>query len=107
MTMVHSPDYFAYAYAVLVTVGGIIGFLRKGSLPSLTIGLLTGMVLLYAAYQVSLNPQNATLGFVVCAFLAAVMGFRFFKTGAFMPAGLVAGLSVAMGGRYLLKIINS
>ena len=101
-----SPDYFAYAYALLVTFGGLMGFVRKGSLPSLAMGLLSGLVLFYAAYQVSLNPQNATLGLVVCAFLAIVMAHRFFKSGAFMPAGLVAGLSTAMGGRYLLKLTS-
>ena len=104
--MAHSTDLFAYAYAILVTFGGIMGYARKGSLPSLVMGLSTGVVLFYAAYQVSLSPQNATLGFVVCFFLAAMMGYRFFQSGLFMPAGLVAGLSVAMGGRYLLKLIN-
>ena len=104
--MAHSADFFAYSYAILVTFGGIMGYARKGSLPSLVMGLLTGIILFYAAYQVSLSPQNATLGLVVCCFLAAMMGYRFFQSGAFMPAGLVAGLSVAMGGRYLLKLIN-
>ena len=105
--MAYSTDFFAYAYALLVTFGGIMGYARKGSLPSLIMGLASGLILFYAAYQVSLSPQNATLGFIVCAFLAIMMGYRFFQSGAFMPAGLVAGLSVAMGGRYLLKLMTS
>ena len=105
--MGNSTDYFAYAYALLVMFGGVMGYARKGSLPSLVMGLASGLILCYAAYQVSLNPQNAVLGFVVCFCLAAMMGYRFFQSGAFMPAGLVAGLSVAMGGRYLLKLLTS
>ena len=35
-----SPVYFAYAYALLVTIGGVMGFFRKGSLTSLAMGLL-------------------------------------------------------------------
>ena len=104
--MAYSTDFFAFAYAILVTIGGVMGYARKGSLPSLVMGLASGLVLFYAAYQVSLSPQNATLGFVVCSFLAVIMGYRFFQSGAFMPAGLVAGLSVAMGGRYLLKLLS-
>ena len=105
--MSHSPDFFAYGFAILVTVGGIMGYVRKGSLPSLIMGVATGIVLLVAAYRVSSNPQNAALGFVVCGLLALIMSYRFFHSGAFMPAGMVAGLSLAMGGRYLLKLLSS
>ena len=104
--MAHSPDYFAYAYALVVLFGGIMGYARKGSLPSLIMGMASGLLLFYAAYQVSLSPQNATLGLLICGSLAVMMGYRFFQSGAFMPAGLVAGLSVAMGGRYLLKLLS-
>ena len=81
------------------------GLLPQRELDIFSHGSSRHLVLFYAAYQVSLNPENATLGFFVCAFLAIVMRLRFFKSGTFMPAGLVAGLSVAMGGRYLLKTL--
>merc|ERR1712135_162236 len=83
-----------------------MGYARKGSFPSLIMGMASGLLLFYAAYQVSLSPQNAPLGLLICASLAIMMGYRFFQSGAFMPAGLVAGLSVAMGGRYLLKLLS-
>ena len=104
--MAHSPDYFAYAYALVVLFGGIMGYARKGNLPSLIMGMASGLLLFYAAYQVSLSPQNAVLGLLISGSLAVMMGYRFFQSGAFMPAGLVAGLSVAMGGRYLLKLLS-
>jgi len=99
-----TPDYFGYAFAAIVILGGFIGFARKGSVPSLLMGALVGLCLLYAASLVSQNPKNAGLGFVTCGVLSVVMGYRFFLSGAFMPAGLVAGLGVAMSGRYALKL---
>jgi len=39
--------------------------------------------------------------------LAAIMGKRFLASGAMMPAGLVAGMSLAMFTRYALRAVNN
>ncbi len=63
-------------------------------------GLLFGSVLAFGAYQTSQNPNNYMVGLGGSAVLAGVMGSRFYNSGKFMPAGLVAVLSVAMILRY-------
>ena len=65
----------------------------------LTFGALAG----YGAYQTSKDPANYYLSFGVSALLTGVMGQRAVSSGKFMPAGLVACLSLAMVARYSLK----
>jgi len=98
--VVPEKDLLGYGFSALVIVGGLMGF-KKGSKQSLEAGLLAGAAIGFAANRVSIDPSNAYLGTGVCGTLAGVMSYRFAKTRAFMPAGLVAGLSGAMAGRYL------
>ncbi|CAG8558103.1 5755_t:CDS:2, partial [Ambispora gerdemannii] len=85
-------DIFGYVYATAIAVGGIIGYLKAGSTPSLVAGLSFGGAAGYAAYRVSLNPKNSGLALIVSSALLVVMGVRFAKSGKFMPAGLIATL---------------
>lgn len=74
-----------------------------GSAASLGMGLAFGGVLGFGAYQTSVNPNNYYLGLGTSAVLAGVMGHRFMNSGKFMPAGLVATLSIAMVIRYAAR----
>ncbi|XP_077283032.1 transmembrane protein 14 homolog [Arctopsyche grandis] len=96
-------DLIGYAYAATVAAGGILGYAKAGSIPSLGAGLLFGSVLGYGAYQTSQDPSNYSLTLGTSAVLGGMMGYRYFNTGKFMPAGLVCVLSVAMVTRILLK----
>lgn len=98
--VVPEKDLLGYGFAALVVVGGLVGF-KKGSKQSLEAGLLAGAGIGFAANRVSVDPSWAFLGTGICGTLAGVMGHRFSKTKAFMPAGLVAGLSAGMAGRYM------
>jgi uncharacterized membrane protein (UPF0136 family) len=60
-----------------------------GSIPSLGAGLLFGSILCYGAYQTSQNPNNFMLMLGTSAALGGLMGYRFYNSGKFMPAGLV------------------
>jgi len=97
---VPEKDLLGYGFAALVVVGGLIGF-KKGSKQSLGAGLLAGAGIGFAANRVSVDPSWAFLGIGICGTLAGVMGFRYYKMRAFMPAGLVAGLSGGMAVRYM------
>ncbi|KAG9303663.1 hypothetical protein G9A89_018560 [Geosiphon pyriformis] len=85
-------DYPGYAYSLIVGIGGIIGFVKAGSTPSLLAGLTFGGLAAYAAHRVSTNPKNVGLALIVSCLLLTVMGVRFARSGKFMPAGLVAVL---------------
>ncbi|WP_435007767.1 TMEM14 family protein [Tundrisphaera lichenicola] len=81
-------------YGFLLIVGGIIGYRKAGSRPSLIAGSLSGIVA-FAALAVS---TRSLLGFQIGAALAALMlvvfDIRYFKTRKFMPSGLLAALSL-------------
>nr|XP_054346057.1 transmembrane protein 14B isoform X1 [Pongo pygmaeus] len=84
--------WFGFGYTALVVSGGIVGYVKTGSVPSLAAGLLFGSLAGLGAYQLSQDPRN------VWGFLAAtsvtfvgVMGMRSYYYGKFMPVGLIAG----------------
>ncbi len=83
-------------YALLVAIGGIIGYVKAKSNQSLISGLGSG-VALAAAWYVSL--QDLTVGLALAAAIALalviVFALRFKATSKFMPAGLLAILSLA------------
>ncbi|XP_058072524.1 protein FATTY ACID EXPORT 5-like [Magnolia sinica] len=98
-------------YGLLVLVGGIMGYVKKGSTASLGGGAGSGLVLLIAgflslkAYGKRRNSHVALILQTVVAFvLTWVMGQRYIQTSKIMPAGVVAGLSGLMALFYIYKI---
>ncbi|XP_065608583.1 transmembrane protein 14C-like isoform X2 [Cyrtonyx montezumae] len=83
-----------------------IGALRQCSVPSLAAGLLFGSLAGLGAYQLSQNPGNVWISLITSGTLTAVMGTRFYNSGKFMPAGLIAGVSLLMVGRLALKMVE-
>ncbi|XP_070556116.1 transmembrane protein 14C-like [Ptychodera flava] len=98
-------DVLSFGYAVVVTVGGIIGYVKAGSTMSLMSGLCFGALAFLGAYQTSQNPRNFYIALGTAAILAGVMGMRFSKSGKFMPAGLVCILSCLQAGRFVLRLM--
>ena len=85
-------------YAVLLAVGGIIGFTKAGSRPSLIAGLASAVGALLALI---LSLQNRTLGMGLACLLAILLfvffGYRYAaKTRKFMPAGLLSVVSLVV-----------
>ncbi|EFJ14481.1 hypothetical protein SELMODRAFT_84071 [Selaginella moellendorffii] len=96
------------AYAAIVGVGGIIGYLKRRSAMSLVSGIVSSCLLVYVHTQLPVNPVVASsLGLGVSALLLVAMGNRFQKTGKLFPAGIVALLSFIMTGGYLHGIIHT
>uniref|UniRef100_A0A8D2KKR2 Transmembrane protein 14C n=1 Tax=Urocitellus parryii TaxID=9999 RepID=A0A8D2KKR2_UROPR len=83
--------YFGFGYAALVATGGIIGYAKAGSVPSLAAGLFFGSLAGLGAYQLSQDPRNIWVFLATSGTLAGIMGMRFYHSGKFMPAGLIAG----------------
>ncbi len=82
-------------FGALTIVGGIIGYVKAGSLPSIIAGAITGVLLLVAGF---LLPEHRAAGiataFVVSFVLAAQFVPKFIRTGKMMPAGMMSILSV-------------
>ncbi|KAF8071379.1 FAX5 [Scenedesmus sp. PABB004] len=103
---------FTPLYAGALAVGGVAGWVAKGSAPSLAAGLGSA-ALLAACSQASLRSYRAgttckpatALSLAVAAALTSVMGLRYVATGKFMPAGLTAGLSAAMSAFYVWSLL--
>ncbi|RHZ79373.1 hypothetical protein Glove_149g36 [Diversispora epigaea] len=93
-------DYIGYAYSFTVALGGIIGFVKAGSTMSLAAGLTFGCLAAFGANRVSKNSKNVGVALTVSVLLLGLMGFRFYKSGKFMPAGLVTVLSLLSAARY-------
>lgn len=100
-------DFIAIAYSLAVTAGGVMGYVKKGSLMSGMAGVVCGGLLGIGAYQTSQNPNNYYLSLGVAGVMTGVMGSRFLNSGKFMPAGLVAILSLGMVVRYGLRWVNA
>jgi len=82
-------------FGALTIIGGIIGYVKAGSLPSIIAGSITGVLLLIGG---SLLPQHRTaslaIAFVISLLLAAQFVPKFIRTGKAMPAGMMSILSV-------------
>jgi len=51
-------EYPAFATGILSVVGGLIGYSRKGSLPSLFGGVLVGVLFIYSANLLRTDPKG-------------------------------------------------
>jgi uncharacterized membrane protein (UPF0136 family) len=83
-------------YAVLVIAGGVMGYVKARSKPSLISGLISGAALLIAWWISLAKSYSAGIGLAACLAIALliVFGLRFRKTNKFMPAGLMAIVSL-------------
>jgi len=82
-------------FGALTIIGGVIGYVKAGSVPSIIAGAITGVVLLIAGY---ILPEHRAAGLitalVVSLLLAAQFVPKLVRTGKMMPAGLMSILSV-------------
>lgn len=86
---------FTLIYGVLAIVGGAIGYKQAGSQVSLISGIISGFLLLIAAYMLyGRSPAGPLLAGIVSLVLVVVFVIRLIKTRKFMPAGLMVIMGV-------------
>ena len=82
-------------FGVLTIVGGIVGYVKAGSVASIIAGSITGVLLLVAGF---LLPEHRSVGLatalIVSLLLAAQFIPKLLRTGRVMPAGIMSLLSV-------------
>ena len=93
-------SHFALTMAVLSGIGGVAGYLKTGSMPSLVAGVGIGGLYAFGGWQI--NRGSADLGHRIntaaALLLAGAMGPRYLTTRKLWPAGImaVAGLASAV-----------
>src|SRR5437762_14051605 len=82
-------------FGVLTIAGGVVGYIKAGSVASIIAGSITGVLLLVAAF---LLPEHRAVGLatalIISLLLAAQFTPKFLRTGRVMPAGTMSVLSV-------------
>ena len=86
----------ALIYGILAVVGGIVGYRKAGSKPSLISGVVSGLLLIIGALRAAQGILSGLwLVRVVTLVLVVVFIIRLIKTKKFMPAGLMVAAGVA------------
>lgn len=95
------------AYGFLVAAGGILGYVKSQSRPSLIAGSVSGLFLVAAALLVVMGvAAGAYVGFTVNVMLIVLFGMRFGKTRKFMPSGMMLVLSVVVAGCLVSELFS-
>src|SRR5881296_1569927 len=82
-------------FGILTIAGGVMGYIKAGSVASIIAGSITGVLLLVAAF---LLPEHRAIGLASALILSLLLAGqfvpKFLRTGKVMPAGIMSILSV-------------
>ena len=82
-------------FGALTILGGVIGYVKAGSLPSIIAGAITGILLLVAGW---ILPTNRAIALIIALVVSILLAVQFvpklIRTGKIMPAGLMSVLSL-------------
>jgi uncharacterized membrane protein (UPF0136 family) len=82
-------------FGVLTIAGGIVGYVKAGSVASIIAGSITGVLLLVAAFLLTDHRGvGLAIALVISLLLAVQFVPKFLQTGRVMPAGMMSILSV-------------
>ncbi|KAL7531414.1 hypothetical protein ACHAWF_003761 [Thalassiosira exigua] len=108
MSSIPGSAHPAFGFGAITIAGGLLGYVRKGSKPSLGAGIVCGGLLVASGVMISGDSQYAghSLAAGTSALMTLGMGHRLLKTGKFMPAGVVSVLAAASMGYHVKKAIE-
>ncbi len=82
-------------YGAFVLLGGLMGYIKAHSLPSLIMGGISGLLLFATSYGLFQGQSWATTAaFALPLLLTLFFLYRFSQSYAFMPAGLMVVLGI-------------
>ncbi len=100
----------AFGFGAITIVGGVLGYVRRGSKPSLGAGVVCGGLLVASGVMISGDGDTQFGGHSLAAGTSALMtlgmGHRLLKTGKFVPAGLVSVIAAASTGYHTMKALE-
>jgi uncharacterized membrane protein (UPF0136 family) len=95
MTILEVARIYLFVFGALTIAGGVLGFVKANSRPSLIAGAVSGASLLVAGYMVGARGWlGLALGLVLSTSLAARFIGAYKKSGKLMPAGMMAVLGM-------------
>lgn len=93
----HQTALLVIAFAIVTALGGFIGYLTAGSVPSLISGFVFGLLLLACGLAML---KRSVLGYFAACLLTAILlcffGYKFLNTGKFAPPGIMALASLGV-----------
>ena len=94
--MIETAKIFYFIFGALTIVGGVMGYVKASSVASLVAGGVAGILLIVAGVLAGAGKVQAALilGAIVSIALAARFLPAYLATHKFMPAGMMAILSV-------------
>ena len=93
--MIAPTKIYFIIFGLLTIAGGAMGYVKAGSTISLIAGLISGVLLLLAAFLLPAQAMaGLALGGLVSLLLIGYFLPAFLRTGKVMPAGMMAILSI-------------
>ena len=93
--MLGAAKVYFIIFGLLTITGGIVGYVKAGSVISIVAGSISGLLLVAAAF---LLPDHQAAGLIVALVVSVLLAGqfvpKFFSTHKVMPAGLMSVLSV-------------
>lgn len=84
-------------YGILLILGGVFGYVKAGSLPSLIFGTLIGAVVLVSAWAMFKKKIAGLYAALILAFaIDALFTYRMMATNKLMPAAPICILSLVV-----------
>jgi len=95
-SMVSVAEYTMIVTGILIAIGGIIGFIKARSMPSLLSGVVSGLLLVGCFIIANQHDTKIGLGagILLLTMLEGVFAVRFAKTRKMMPSGMLIGVCV-------------
>lgn len=87
---------YLFVFGVLTIAGGVMGYVKAGSMASIIAGSISGLLLLVSGYLIGAGKvqPGLILGVVLCLALAGQFFPKFLSTHKWMPAGMMAIMGV-------------
>ena len=105
--MLEAAHYYLFVFGILTIAGGVMGFVKAKSKPSLIAGSIAGGLLLTAGWLMGTQGRSGVfLGLDVSLALAIQFGKGYARSRKVMPAGMMAALSAIAVVLTLLVIVR-
>ncbi len=93
--MIPWPVALLYIYGILLIVGGLMGYVKAKSVPSVVAGVVCGVIAIFLGMDYTWHyAPYAALALAIV--LIVIMGRRYLNTRKAMPALLIVVLSVVV-----------